>query len=174
MRTRVFAAALFAMCLVSIPALSDETCYERSGQFANMRHCVTSVRAPQGGMNFGPENLAATGDGAWCAGAESNQIVTLHLKPKAPLRTVTMTNGYAKSEKTFRQNGRVKRAMIETDSGYKGMIALKDTAEAQKFIITKGRYAWIRLTILETNRGTANVSVCLSEFLVNLEELGNN
>ena len=51
---------------------------------------------------------------------------------------------------------------------------LKDTTAAQKFIISKGRYAWIRLTILKTKRGTANASVCLSEFLVNLEELGND
>ena len=42
----------------------------------------------------------------------------------------------------------------------------------QKFIVIKGRYAWVRLTILEPYRGSANRNICLSEFLVNLEELG--
>ena len=84
-----------------------------------------------------------------------------------------MTNGYAKSVETFRQNGRIKRAMIETDRGYKGMISVQDSRAAQKFIIAKGSYAWVRLTILESIRGSASPNVCLSEFLVNLEELAN-
>ena len=173
MRTRIFAAVLFAACIVSAPALADEICYDRSGQFANMRHCVTSVRPPEGGTNLGPEHLAATKDGAWCAGAESNQTVTLHLKPRAPLRTVTMTNGFAKSVDVFRQNGRIKRATIETDRGYKGFIVVQDSRAAQKFIIAKGSYAWVRLTILESIRGRTSPNVCLSEFLVNLEELAD-
>ena len=173
MRKRFFAAALMAANFISAPAHADEICYERSGQFANMRHCVTSVRPPDGGTNFGPEHLAATDDGAWCANAENNQTITMYLKPSPPLRTVTMTNGYAKSAVTFRQNGRVKRAMIETDRGYKGMITVKDTSAEQRFIIAKGKYAWVRLTILESIRGSANPNVCLSEFLVNLEELAD-
>lgn len=174
MRVRIPAAAFLAACFAAMPASADETCFERSGQFATMRHCVTSVRASQGGTNFGPENLAATGDGAWCASEKSDQSVTMHLKPSAPLRMLTLTNGFAKSNETFRQNGRVKRAMIETDTGYKGMIAPKDNRNAQRFIIAKGRYAWIRLTVIETYRGAANPNVCLSEFLANLEEFGNN
>lgn len=172
MRKSVFALAI-AAGLACSPAGADETCYERSGQFANMRHCVTSVRAPQDETNYGPEHLAATGDGAWCASGERSQSVTLHLKPAAPLRTVTLTNGYAKSNETFRANGRVKRAMIETNTGYRSHIDPKDNAAPQKFVIAKGTYAWVRLTILESARGSASPNVCLSEFLVNLEELAN-
>ena len=51
---------------------------------------------------------------------------------------------------------------------------MQDSRAAQRFIIAKGRYAWLRLTILETNRGTASRNVCPSEFLMNLEEFGNN
>ena len=86
---------------------------------------------------------------------------------------MTMTNGYAKSADTFRENGRVKRAMIETDRGYKGMIVVRDSRAEQRFIIAKGSYAWVRLTILESYRGSASPNVCLSEFLVNLEELAD-
>jgi hypothetical protein len=138
-----------------------------------MRHCVTSVRPPEGATNFGPEHLAATDDGAWCANAADRQTITMYLNPAPPLRTVSMTNGYAKSAETFRQNGRVKRAMIETDSGYKGMITLKDAPAEQRFIIARGKYSWVRLTILESIRGSTSSNVCLSEFLVNLEELAD-
>jgi hypothetical protein len=174
MRSGYLRVVLIAACLHAAPAHAEDICYARSGQFAAVRHCVTSTRAPQDGANFGPENLAATGDGAWCAANERAQTITLHLNPPAPLRTVTITNGYAKSDETFRQNGRVKRAMIETDTGYKGMITVQDWRAAQKFIIAKGRYAWVRLTILETIRGSANPNACMSEFLVNLEEFGND
>jgi len=178
MRTRVFAALLAAPFLVTpflaAPARADQICFERGGQFSALRHCVTSVRSPDGGANFGPDHLAATDDGAWCAGAERDQAITLYLNPPAPLRTISFTNGYAKSPQTFRQNGRIKRALIETSSGYQGYIDLKDTPASQRFIIAKGTYAWVRFKILETTRGTANASACASEFLVNLEEFGNN
>lgn len=174
MRPRLLAAALLATSLVSESATSQETCFDLSGQFANSRHCVSSVRAPQGGMTFGPENLLATGEGAWCASADGKQIVTMHLKPKPLFRTVTITNGYAKSNDTFRQNGRIKRALLEADNGYRSTITLRDISAEQRIIIPKGRYGWIRLTVLDSAKGSANSAVCLSEFLANLEELGND
>jgi hypothetical protein len=102
MRTHTFAAVLLAAIFNSTPAFSDDLCYERSGQFAKMRHCVTSVRPPEGATNFGPEHLAATDDGAWCANAADRQTITMYLNPAPPLRTVSMTNGYAKSAEIFR------------------------------------------------------------------------
>src|SRR5262245_61042613 len=118
MRICTVAFAGLTLCLFTATAPAQETCHTMTGQFADLRLCVSSMRAPEGSTNFSPENLLATGDGAWCASAEANQTVTLHMKPAPPMRTITMTNGYAKSEETFRQNGRVKRAMIETNTGY--------------------------------------------------------
>ena len=47
------------------------------------------------------------------------------------LGTVMITNGYARDEKSFRNNGRVKRARIETSGGYKSEITLKDERRPQ-------------------------------------------
>lgn len=177
MRVRISSLALIAIvtCVVSAPALSGEICHElQGGQFADERLCVTSVRAPEGSTNFGPEHLLGTDDGAWCSGAEGNQVVTTYMKPAQLMRTINITNGYAKLAETFRQNGRVKRAMLEADNGYKLMITLKDAPVWQKVIIEKGRYAWFRLRILEITRGTATAGVCLSVFVANLEELNSN
>ncbi len=59
MRTSVFAIALAATSFGCSPALAADTCHERSHQFGKMRHCVTSVRPPQGAASFGPEHLFA-------------------------------------------------------------------------------------------------------------------
>jgi hypothetical protein len=178
MRTRasaaLFAATVFAAQFLPAIARADQICFERGGQFSALRHCVTSVRPSESGANFGPDHLAAADDSAWCAAAERDQAITLYLNPPAPLRTISFTNGYAKSPETFRRNGRIRRALIETSTGYQGYIDPKDTPASQRFIIAKGTYAWVRLKILETARGTANANPCASEFLVNLEELGNN
>jgi hypothetical protein len=164
---------LAAGFLVS-PASAQDNCHATSGQFANMRYCVTSVRAPQGNETFGPEHLTATGDGVWCAATDGQQVITLNLKPRVPLRTIYVTNGYAKSAESFRQNGRVKRVQIETDRGYKALLFPQDSRTAQKFMIEAGRYTWIKFTILETTRGTVNPGVCISGLLLDLEEYGRD
>src|SRR5262249_34303388 len=156
-------AALIGPTLAATAAASEEICYELSGgQFADERYCVTSVREPQGNTKFGPENLLATGDGAWCAGTTARQTITISFKPRAQFRTLKITNGYAKWIETFRQNGRVKRAEIEADNGYKAMIEPQDTRAVQKIVIAIGRYAWLRVTVVESVRGSANPNVCLS------------
>jgi hypothetical protein len=175
MRLAALLLAIAAMATASSLSEAQETCHELTGgQFADIRHCVTSVRPSQDSTNFGPDHLLATGDGAWCASTARNQAITLYLKPASLLRTITFTNGYAKSSETFRQNGRVKRALIETNTGYQGYIDPRDIPASQKFIIARGTYAWVRFKILETTRGGANPNPCASEFLVNLEELNSN
>ena len=141
MRTCAFAIMLLAAGLAGAPALAADICSERSHQFGKMRHCVTSVRPAQGSTTFGPESLAGTGDGAWCAGSESaggTQTMTLHEEPNALIRAIDITNGFAKSEETFRQNSRVKRLLIETDRGYRGNVTLKDTRASQRIIVAVG------------------------------------
>src|SRR5712692_7124589 len=112
MRFRTFPTALLAIALITTPAFAVDTCNERSHQFGKMRHCVTSVRAPQGGASYGPENLAATGDGSWCAAAENTggaQTITLYQEPAQTIRTLTIASGFEKSDNAARQGRRVKR-----------------------------------------------------------------
>lgn len=174
MRLRLLAALLVPAFAVTTAA-AEEICHEMpGGQFADERFCVTSVRTPEGEVKFGPENLLATGDGAWCAGSPSKQVITNYFKPKPLFRMVNIVNGYAKSEELFRQNGRIRRALLEADNGYRSTITLRDSPKEQRIIIPKGRYGWIRLTVIESIKGHANAAICLSALLANLEELANN
>lgn len=157
-------------------AAAAEICHSSpGGQFGEARMCVTSVLAPQAGNTYGPEHLMGTGgDGAWCegvAGPGISQTITLHLKPAGHFRTVALTNGYAKSEQTFRRNGRVQRALIETSRGFKKTVTLKDSRDHQRLVIPKTTAAWVRLTILDVYPGTQGTDTCMSWFSVDLEEL---
>ncbi len=172
------ALIIVSALVLSAAAAADaaEICHTLpGGQFGDARMCATSVLPPQAGNTYGPEHLMGTGgDGAWCEGVRGpgiGQSLTLHLKPPGHFRTVTLTNGYAKSDDTFRRNGRVKRALLETSRGFKKTVTVKDHRDDQKFVIPKTTAAWVRLTILEVYPGTQGSDTCMSWFSVNLEEL---
>jgi hypothetical protein len=172
-------AAGFAVIVAALaggPARAAETCHAFEGQFAKVKICVSSVLAPQAGNTYGPDHLMGTGDGAWCegvAGPGIGQSVTIHQDPSQVMRTINVMNGYAKSDETFRNNGRVKKALIETDGGAKKTVTLKDTRESQEIVIPKGKVAWVKLTILEVYPGVRASDTCMSMFLTNLEEFAN-
>lgn len=81
-----------------------------------------------------------------------------------------VTNGYARDEKSFRNNGRVKRARLETSAGYKSEVTLKDERRPQEVKLKPARVEWIRLTILEVYPGAGkDEDTCLSMFSPGLD-----
>lgn len=173
----VFFVGLTAASLTAVPAHAADTCHEFNHQFGRSQICVSSVLPPQGGNNYGPENLVGTKDDvAWCEGASGPGIgerITEHVTPRQTFRTLFITNGYAKSDEAFRRNGRIKRALIETDRGFKKTVTLADTREPQTVVIAKAKAAWVRLTIVEVYPGTSS-DTCVTSFGMNLEEFGND
>ena len=139
MRYLLLLAAAAALAATSVRA---ETCHAFEGQFAKQRICVSSVLAPQAGNTYGPDHLMGTGDGAWCEGVPGpgiGQNVTIHHDPPQVMRTINVTNGHARSNEIWRNNGRIKKALIETDRGEKKTVTLKDTRESQAIIIPKAK-----------------------------------
>lgn len=57
------------------------------------------------------------------------------LQAAARFRTVTILNGYSKTDQAYSCNGRVKRAAIETSRGFKTTVTVRDTKDEQKFVI---------------------------------------
>ena len=165
------AAAAFA----ATPARA-ETCHAFEGQFAKVSICVSSVLAPQAGTTYGPDHLMGNGDAAWCEGVPGpgvGQSVTIHHASPQLMRTINIIPGYSKSDETWRNNGRVKKALIETDRGVKQTVTFKDARGVQNIVIPKGKVTWVKLTILDVYPGARGSDTCMSEFLTNLEELGN-
>lgn len=167
-----------ALGLALIPAAaSAETCHtDPGGQYGKITICVSSVLAPQGGNTYGPEHLIGRAENeglAWCegvAGPGVGQTITEKLDGGFAAQNLSITNGYAKSDATFRANGRIKRAVIETNRGTKTTVTLKDTREPQKVRLPKGKIAWVKLTIAEVYPGDAHAGTCVSEFGITLDE----
>ncbi len=177
MRALVIASLLAATSFAAPAARAAEVCHTvvENGQFGTSRICVTSVLAPQGDNKYGPDQIGSD-KGAWCEGAAGPGIgeqITEHMKPAGYFRTIHIINGYAKSEESFRRNGRIKRARIETDRGFRRDVTLKDTLTQQAVVIPNARALWVRLTILDVYPGKQGTDTCLSYFGVNLEELNN-
>jgi hypothetical protein len=157
-------------------AAAAETCYvDPGGQFGKITMCASSVLAPQGANSYGPEHLIGRAENentAWCEGVPGPGIgesITQKLDGAYTARSVSITNGYAKSDEAFRGNGRIKSAVIETSRGYKASVTLKDTREPQRLSFPKSKVSWLKLTIAEVYPGT-HADTCVSQFSVTLDE----
>lgn len=168
-------ATAAATLVVTFATGRAETCHRTSGQYAETETCVTSVLPPQGGNTYGPDFLTGSGEGAWCegaAGAGIGQTITLRQTPDQVIGSIVFANGYGKSAQAFRNNGRVKRARIETSGGYDRTITLKDTAQTQFIRISPSRITWVRMTILDVYPGGRHADTCVSSFYFDHEEFG--
>ena len=98
------------------------------------------------------------------------ETVTLDFKPSEILsiNQLTFYNGYQKSEATFKNNSRVKKATLSVNGEKLYNLELKDTEVAQVFDLGKhflrgdGRFT-IELQILEIYPGEKYNDLCISE-----------
>ncbi len=161
---------------LSRTAVAAETCHSLEHQFGKTRICASSVLAPQGQRTYGPNHLVTGEDGAWCEGAAGPGIgesVTIEMDPRPRFRTISITNGYARTADAFRRNGRVKRAHIEAEGGYKTTVTLKDTRAPQRIRIPTSRALWVKFTIAEVHPGARGSDTCVTWLSVDHEELNN-
>jgi hypothetical protein len=172
-RVRSFMIVVLGFAVAPTPSAAQEACHGYGTQLGDFRICVSSVLPPQGKNTYGPDHLNGTTDGAWCEGVPgpgAGQSVAFHQKPANMVGTVMVANGYAKNEKAFRDNGRVKRARIETSAGYKSEVTLKDERRPQAVKLKPARVEWIRLTIIDVYPGAGkDQDTCLSMFSPGLD-----
>jgi hypothetical protein len=175
---RCLAVMVLAIGFAGPPAASaaQETCHKYGTKFGDYRKCVSSVLPPQGDKTYGPEHLSGSAGAAWCEGVPGQgvgQTITFHQKPAHVIATIVFVNGYAANEKTFRENGRVKRMRIETSGGYKREINLKDTRDVQTIKLSPSRVAWLRSTILDVYPGDKHQDTCISTLSAAVDEFLN-
>ncbi len=103
---------------------------------------VTSSSAlqPQHGISYEAKNVSDhTYKTAWIEGAEGYGIgehVTFTLPPWHPrITTIKIANGYTKTEKTWRENSRVKELRIDVNYKPYARLLLEDTRDEQIFHI---------------------------------------
>ena len=175
MLPRITVLALAAFFASATNSQAADICHKHGVQYADTRTCVSSVLAAQGRNSYGPEHVTGAADGAWCEGASGpgiGQSITVHQTPEQVIGGMMIVNGYAKSPQTFRANGRVKRARIETSGGVIRTVTLKDTADMEEIRLPPSRVSWVRLTILDVYPGERHADTCISSFYFNHEEFG--
>lgn len=159
------------------PAAAQETCWTaRHGQFFNAIHYrVSSVLAPQGDNNYGPENLARwEGDSskAWCEGVPGDGIgetITIRIEGAAPFRRLLVANGYPKSAQNYSNNGRVKTVEITADTGIRALANLADRGDIVPIELPNPAQQWIQLKIVGVYPGQRFTDTCLSFLMPDFE-----
>lgn len=135
--------------------------------------CVSSHLPPAGARSYGPDKLDGISDGAWCEAAPDRGIgqwVSVTFGMPMTVDRVVLTNGYVRTDETFRNNGRVKRMAVETSDGERFSVALKDQRAFQEIRLPRLlTVKWIRFTIEDVFPGARGHDTCLSELVVDIE-----
>mgnify|MGYP000272583792 CR=1 FL=1 len=126
--------------------------------------------------DYGPEQAYdAKEKTAWCVGnggiGEWIQFYFRHdvgaydkvLKGKRNVYRVRIINGLAASRRLYYDNNRIKKLLVEFDSGERRVIELKDGILDYQDFIFNIRSRWIKLTIMDIYRGAKYNDTCLSE-----------
>jgi hypothetical protein len=172
------ALGIIAVCTTVAASSAEltptEFCYGWATELVRQaEHCASSVRHPQLGFNYGPDNLF-TKRNAWCEGAAGQGIgewVVIRLDPPLIFRKIYVVNGYVRLPKTFSDNSRVKRIDIETSNGFAMSALLEDRPDEQTIQLPKAERAdWIKFTIKDVYRGEKYEDTCLSGLMVDIEE----
>jgi hypothetical protein len=174
--------SLLAVCLFTAAASAQpkpkEECAVQGGQYAEVSYCVSSALEPQAENKYGPEVFTGNDETkAWCEGVTGyghNESVTLRFKPAVRVQEFYFSNGYQKSDETFKNNSRVKQLRIQTSDGFATVITVPDTKDSHTIKLARPvKPQWVRFTIAEVYPGARGSDTCISAILPNLEQLNN-
>ena len=136
--------------------------------FDELSTCVTSKLSPQGKNRYGPEQLLGEA-GAWCEGVSGNglgQEIRFYFIGAGSPKRFHIQNGYIKSRKAFRRNGRIALLRMRDDAGNVEDVRLQDTRSEQYFDVPWDRenISWIQFEIRAVYRGSKYKDTCISSF----------
>jgi len=141
--------------------------------FMSMNICVSSVLAPQGKNHYGPEQFGRD-RGAWCEGAEGNgegEVIQFFFTDASSPNRFFINNGYDKSRKAFRRNGRVAVLRMSDDADNSMTVYLQDMKGEQTIAVPwpRNNIRWIKFTIIDVYRGSKYSDTCISSFSPDFE-----
>lgn len=164
--------------LATTPSDARETCWTMgSGQFFDaMHYCVSSFLPKSSKSRYGPRNLSGIEGGkhlAWCEGVRGDgigQTITIRVNNGSSFSRLQIGNGYGKTRKSYRENGRIKDVRITTNSGIDTTTRLPDQNGILPFFLpASAEYKWVRLEILSVYRGSRYRDTCLDFVMPDFE-----
>jgi hypothetical protein len=129
---------------------------------------ASSELPPTQGLTYGIGNtLDDNPSTAWNSNGEevgtgAGQVLTYRFPDKVHLVRIDLVNGYAKSDKSFSQNGRIKAVAITTDAGT-FEVTLADSKDPQNVQQDFGVTDSVSLRVISVYKGTAYPDLGLTE-----------
>jgi hypothetical protein len=157
------------------PRDSADACVDNIG----MLYCVSSY-LPTSGINrsdYGPASLFDNSDRtAWVEGRTAKrddgigEWILLDWKSERRVRGFTFKNGYWKSKRHFRINGRVTKLRIRLSTGRTMDVAINDIMRSQDITLDSPETAtWAQIEIIKARRGTKYSDTAVTELAVRFE-----
>ncbi|MBV1895124.1 MAG: M48 family metalloprotease [Rhodobacteraceae bacterium] len=152
-----------------VPFSATQECVPVNVASRGATMCMSSVLPPQGNNAYGPANtLDDDSQTAWVEAAGGNGIgefVTFVFEQPRQLSTVSMRNGYAKSDRIFARNSRVKRLRISASNGARVGLMLQDSPDWQssEILAQLGKVSWIKFEIEQVYPGSQYQDTAITE-----------
>jgi hypothetical protein len=177
MKTAPFLAA--ALCASAAAASANPLVHRAPAtELAGWTVEVSSRLSPQGGNTYGPGHLLDGPETAWVEGAAGDgsgewiRFTQAAELGAATFRTIRVWNGYQKSEKAFRENGRVRELEVSWQGGSE-RVSLADRRGEQAVRLSRPiTTPWVRFAILSAYPGGKGSDTAISGLWPDLEELG--
>lgn len=145
-----------------------ETCQNVSYSGAPARVCVSSALPPQGSNRYYMEQaFDGNRSTAWVEGASGHGIgeyMVIEFSRATQLSKASFINGYAKSDRTFSRNSRVRQLHITASDGTDIMLNLSDHSDLQSTSLAAMRpVTWLRFAIADVFAGTHYTDTAITE-----------
>ena len=136
------------------PGSPGESCARKGDE----TYCVSSVLKPQFGNSYGPENLfEGPQSAAWVEGQAGQGIgewIAIEFDGMRTVRSITVRNGYQKSNDIFRKNNRVRQLRAVFSQGETQTLVVPDRFGSELLTLPKPVKAyWVKFIIDEVWAG---------------------
>lgn len=127
---------------------------------------ASSVLPPDGAITYGINNtLDKNPETAWndgAAGTGAGEKLTYRFDRPLQLVTVRLVNGYASTPELFKENARIRAAVLVTDAG-RFPVTLPDVADRQDITMDFGRSASLVIEVVSVYPGTKYEDLAVTE-----------
>ncbi len=140
-----------------------------AGQWADL--CFSSVLKAQGSNSYGPRNVTDQDHRtAWVEGAPGHgygEAFVLAFDSPTQINRWAIRNGYAKSERTFIRNSRVRELKLSFSNGSTTSFTIDDTSDWQETsaLANYGAVSWVVFEITDVYPGTHYQDTAITELV---------
>ena len=139
-------------------------------------YCVSSVLRPQFGNSYGAQNLfAGSSASAWVEGRDGNGVgewITIEFDGMRLVKSITVRNGYQKSNDIFRKNNRVRQLRVMFSQGETQTFSVPDRLGQEQIDLPKPvRAYWMKFIIDEVWAGNRYTDTAITKLVVGSERV---